>query len=183
MFTNCYSIIKRHSIVPILIFARFILIFLIWLVLAHFWVSWWEQNAIYYSIEIIIVSLILNYAFYKLVIWLIWYYNNLIIFIWNKIIFINASLIMKDDLEIIDLKKVMKVDMTRRWIFANVLGFWHMVVEQQKNDVRIFHFIPKPYIVLRNLEKRRNTLFPQQENIEKSIIEEVRIWKDINVEE
>lgn len=90
---------------------------------------------------------------------------------------------MKDDLEIIDLKKVMKVDMTRRWIFANVLGFWHMVVEQQKNDVRIFHFIPKPYIVLRNLEKRRNTLFPQQENIEKSIIEEVRIWKDINVEE
>lgn len=183
MFTNCYSIIKRHSIVPVLIFGRFLLIFFIWIALASFWVWGAEQNAVYYSLEIIIVSLILNYAFYKLVIWLIWYYNNLIIFIWNKIIFISSTLIMKDDLEIIDLKKVMKIDMTRRWIFANVLGFWHLIIEQQKNDVRIFHFIPKPYLVLRNLEKRRNTLFPQQENIEKASLQEVRISNDFKWED
>jgi hypothetical protein len=42
-----------------------------------------------------------------------------------------------------------------------------LIIEQQKNDVRVIHFIPRPYEVLKFLEEKRDDVYnkknqPQQ---------------------
>ena len=77
----------------------------------------------------------------------------------DHVAIIKASLILKDDIEIIDSYRVMKIDAFCRWFFSNILWYWNLVIEQQKDDVRTFHFIPDPYKVLELLrEQKQNVL-------------------------
>lgn len=111
--------------------------------------------------------LVVNYAFMKLILNLIEYNNNLVLFVRNKVILTKWTVLLVDDVEIIDIKKIMKVDVECRWILANFIWWWHLIIEQQKNDVRVIHFIPRPYEVLKFLEEKRDDVYnkknqPQQ---------------------
>lgn len=57
-----------------------------------------------------------------------------------------------------DLSKVMKIDIEKHGWFANLLGYGHLIMEQQKDDVRVIHFIPKPYKIWQILRERTNYL-------------------------
>ncbi|OIP53142.1 hypothetical protein AUK10_02805 [Candidatus Gracilibacteria bacterium CG2_30_37_12] len=72
----------------------------------------------------------------------------------------NNSLILQEDLEIMDLSKVMKIDVECHGLLANTFGFGHLIIEQQKDEVKIIHFISKPYEVWQIL--RENTTYVDQ---------------------
>lgn len=88
------------------------------------------------------------------------YYNDLIILHKDQIIILKSSLILKDDMEIIDIHKVMKIDWFKRGILQNILWYGNIVIEQQKNDVRIFHFISKPHNILKLLRIQKDKYRP-----------------------
>ena len=62
---------------------------------------------------------------------------------------------MRDDIEVIDSYRIVKVDGFSRGFFANVLWYWNLVIEQQRNDVRLFHFVPLPYKILLIIKQQR----------------------------
>ncbi|MDP2091186.1 MAG: hypothetical protein Q8K30_06350 [Candidatus Gracilibacteria bacterium] len=47
-----------------------------------------------------------------------------------------------DDIEFIDISKITKIDTYTRGIIANIIGFGNLVIEQQREQVRIFNYIP-----------------------------------------
>ena len=116
------------------------------------------------------VFVIFNYAFLKLILALIQYYNNLIIIKDDQLIILKCSLILQDDVEVIDAYRVMKMDCYARGILANVLGYGNLIVEQQKDDVRTFHFIPRPYTILKLLKDQRENVL--QDRRKKYIVQE-----------
>ncbi|MDD2907085.1 MAG: hypothetical protein PHH98_00445 [Candidatus Gracilibacteria bacterium] len=107
--------------------------------------------------------IMLNYSFIKLILYYIGYYNNLLIFHEDKIIVIKSTLLDTDNVEIIDLHKITKIDAFANGIFANIFGYGTLVIEQQRDKVREFWYVPKPYKAIsmlnevkeKNLEKNK----------------------------
>jgi len=64
----------------------------------------------------------------------------------------------REDLEIMDLAKVMKIDVECHGLLANMFGYGHIIMEQQKDEVRRIHFIPKPFKVWQILRERTSYL-------------------------
>lgn len=151
-----YAIIKKHFMMILYILAKFV--FLLAIAAAVFIITYLYQDMFghdmvaYFLFPLTII--LINYAFIKLSLWLIFYYNDLVIFVRDKIIIVKSSLFMQDDLEIIDVSKVMKIDVQCHWIFANLLWYWNLVIEQQRDELRILHFIPKPYKTLQLLREK-----------------------------
>lgn len=106
------------------------------------WSVW--QDLVWYLI-LPLSFIILNYAFIKLILYYIWYFNNLLIFHEDKIIVIKSTLLDTDNVEIIDLNKITKMDAFSNWVIPNILGYGTLVIEQQREKVREFWYIPKPY--------------------------------------
>ncbi len=100
----------------------------------------------------------LNYAFISLILSFIYYYFDLVVIYKDQIVMIKCSLILRDDIEIVDAYRIMKVDGYSRWLCANIFWYWDLIIEQQKDDVRIFHFIPKPYKLLLIIKKQRDAV-------------------------
>lgn len=138
------------------IIAKFLIWFLIsvWLLIFidAFKDALWSDIILYFLFPLNLI--ILNYSFWKLIQGLIFYYNDLVIFIQDKIIVVKSSLVIQDDLEIIEIWKVMKIDVQVHWFFANLLGYGNLVVEQQRDQLRILHFIPQPYEALQLLREK-----------------------------
>jgi hypothetical protein len=59
-----------------------------------------------------------------------------------------------------DLGKVMKIDVEVHGLLSNLLGYGHLIMEQQKDEVRTIHFIPQPYKIWQIL--RENTTYINQ---------------------
>ena len=59
----------------------------------------------------------------QLTLGIIRYYNNLVIIVRDKFIIVHSSLILQEDLEIMDLAKVMKVDVSMHGLLENLLGY------------------------------------------------------------
>lgn len=72
----------------------------------------------------------------------------------------DSTLILREDLEIMDLTKVMKIDVEVHGIFASMFGYGHLIMEQQKDEVRVIHFMPNPYRVWQILKE--NTSYINQ---------------------
>lgn len=104
----------------------------------------------------------LNYAFLSLILSIIEYYFDLMIVYKDQIVSIKCSLLFRDDIEIIDAYRIMKVDGYSRWLLQNILWFWNLVIEQQKEDSKIFHFMPKPYRILMIIQKQRDSLLAER---------------------
>ena len=161
-----YTIIKRHYILLFFRLAKFG--FLLLLVGLLYWFSLWflsnyEDLPFMRYLFFTFLFLLLNYAFFSLILSLIRYYFNLIVIYKDQIVFIHCTLLFRDDIEVFDSYRIMKVDGYARWFFANVLWFWTLVIEQQKNDVRLFHFIPKPYRILLIIKKQRESVLAERQ--------------------
>jgi len=114
-----------------------------YLIAVKFASSIWQEVIKYIILPLSFV--VLNYAFIKLILYYIAYYNNLLIFHEDKIIVIKSTLLDTDNVEIIDLHKITKIDAYANGIIPNILGYGTLVIEQQREKVREFWYIPKPY--------------------------------------
>ncbi len=156
---NWYTIVKKHFIIVILLFIK--ALFVLFLGLFIFFISIefrtyiWEDFARYIFFPL--VFFLVNYSIIKLVLWLIEHYNYLFIIKDDQIFIINCSLIMRDDIEVIDSFKIIKVDSFSRWFISNIIWYWTIVIELQWNEeTRSFTFMPKPYKLIKKLEEQRN---------------------------
>jgi len=153
-----YTIIRRNLLLLMVKIVKS-LFFLVVVILVYYFsnkyidllqaIEWLK----YFSFTV--VFLFLNYAFLNLISSIIEYYNDLIILHDDQIIILKSSLLLKDDMEIIDIHKVVKIDWYKRGLLQNILGYWNIVIEQQQNDIRIFHFISKPHKILNILREQK----------------------------
>lgn len=154
---DSYTIVRRHWILILFEIIKFIFFLAVSLII--FRIAMEYKDKISRDIEIYImfpiIFSVLNYAFIKLINSLIIYYNELILVYDDKITIIKCSLVLRDDIEIIDAYRVMKTDAFTRGIIWNLLSYGNLVIEQQKDEVRIFHFISKPYRILEILNRQR----------------------------
>lgn len=154
---NWNTIVRKHWILALLYLVKFILIFILACILFYiattFRESLWEDVVSYIFFPLIFV--LINYSFFRLILWLIEYYNYLFVISGDQIFVINTSLILRNDIEVIDSFKIIKLDAFSRWFFANLLLFWKITIELQTKEERVFHFIPKPYKLLDCLKAQR----------------------------
>jgi hypothetical protein len=156
---GCF-IVKRHSIILLWDFLKFILsivflCILYWVYISYKQVFVWNLSSIKIWV-FVFMFVMLNYIFFKHIMSLINYYNNLIVVHNDKISIIKCSLILQDDIEAINPLNIMKIDVFSHWFFSNILNFWNLVIEQQKDEVRTFHFIPNPKKLLQIIREVRN---------------------------
>lgn len=164
---NCdCSIIKKHFILLLFSIFKFIffliLAFIVYKIYAIFWEKLnWDNLYIKYILFFAIFTFI-NYSFIKLILDIIEYNNNLLIIQKDHIIILKASLILQDDIEFIDSYRVMKIDAFCRWFLANIVWYWNLVIEQQKDDVRVFHFIPRPFRIVKKLREQKDIVLKER---------------------
>lgn len=154
-----YVIIKKHMIMMFFIVSKFLigLIITSWLLTFTYYFrdKIWDDIVGYFLLPLTL--LILNYSFRKLIQWIIIYFNDLVIFINDKIIIVKSSLIDTDDLEIIEISKVMKIDVQCHWFISNLIWWWNLVIElpwASSTQVRTLHYIPHPYKALQLLREK-----------------------------
>lgn len=160
-----YTIITRHFIYFMYLVAKFLFLIVIagglfLSLLVYKQDLGKETSDIVSYVFFPVILLLVNYGFIQLILGIISYYNRLVIIVRDKFIIINSSLILQEDLEIMDLSKVMKIDVEVHGLLSNLLGYGHLIMEQQKDEVRTIHFIPKPYKVWQIL--RENTTYINQ---------------------
>jgi hypothetical protein len=122
------------------------------------------------SIHLIVVGtlfLCLNYIFVKLILETIIYFHDLVIFYKDKIVIIKNSLFYQSDLEIIDMYRIMKLNITCHGYIATIIGYGNIRIEQQNDDVKIIHFVPHPEKIVELLEVRRSTIIAERGKLEK----------------
>ena len=95
----------------------------------------------------------MNAIFLQLILKSINFFGRIILITDHAIIFIHTSLILVDDIEFMDMKSILKVDVERHGLLANVLNYWHLILEQ-RNDVRRVHYIPYPHSVYQEIKER-----------------------------
>lgn len=155
-----YTIVQRHIIIMIMKFFKtfiFVCFAIIIFYLSRKYSSFLDLHEWLKMIVFIWLFLLVNYGFLKFITYIIIYYNNLIILFDDQLVIIKSSLIKKDDIEYIDIYKIIKSDSFSRWFFSNILWYWTFVLEQQKTEVRHFNYISKPHKLLKIFEKQRET--------------------------
>lgn len=157
---NWYTIIKKHFILVFLYLIKFVFILIFAFLLYYIWINFKESlwieviNYIFFPLILILV----NYSFIRLILWLIEYYNYLFIIIWDQIFIVNSSLILVNDIEMIEAFKIVKLDSFSRWFFANLLSFWDIIIETSTREERIFRFMPTPFKILDILKAQRKVV-------------------------
>lgn len=118
-----------------------------------------NKNSIWDEVASIVifpfVFVLVNYALIKLVLWYVKFYNDLLVIYWGQLIVIKTTLFFTNDIEFIDINKVTKLDAYCRWLVPNMLYYWVLVVEQQRDQVREFSFIPEPFTALHILNEEK----------------------------
>jgi len=153
-----HIVIQRHYIILLMKFIKTSIIFLFALILYYIF---FKYNSVIFDskwlniIFFITIFSLINYSFFKFIFYLIIFFNNIIVLYRDQFVLIKSSLIMKDDIENIDIYKIIKVDSFSRWFFSNVLWYWSFIIEQQKNDVRTFDYIANPHRLLKLFEQQR----------------------------
>ena len=161
-----YTIIRKHWIVLAFRYLKFALLLSVTWVLYYFSIKFrdtiWEE-----IINIFVfpaIFFLVNYAFIKILLWYIKFYNDLLIIHDRHFIVIKSSLLFKDDIEIIDVNKITKLDTYCRWLIPNILSFWNLVVEQQRDEVREMHFVPEPFKALKLLQDEKQKILNDIKN-------------------
>lgn len=114
----------------------------------------------------IIIYTILNYAFISYILYFIEYNNNIIIVSKDHIYIIRTSLILVDDIEVLDPYRIMRLDVVCHGLVSNILDYWNLIVEQQQDDtkewIKTFHFIPNPYKLLSLIKEQRKQVLEER---------------------
>jgi len=139
--------------------------FLYWITIKYRDV-FWEDLVRYWFLPIILF--IVNFAFLKLILYVIQHYNNLLIFHDDHLVVVKSSFILIDDIEILDVNKITKIDTFRRGIMPNLFWYWTVIVEQTRDEVRKFSFIPNPQRTLSLFREQKERISEQRNlNIQK----------------
>ncbi len=155
-----HTIIRKHYILLFLYLLKFIFILIFAIILLYIWLKYKEAlwidivNFIFLPLVLILV----NYSFIRLVLWLIEYFNYLFIIVWDQIFIVNSSLILRNDVEMIEAFKIVKLDSFSRWFFANLLSFWDIIIETSTREERVFRFMPSPFKILDILKAQRKAV-------------------------
>lgn len=103
-----YTIITRHFIYFLYLVAKFLFLIVIAGVLFSSLLVY-KQDLDSATSDIVgyvffpVIFLLVNYGFLQLILGIIRYYNKLVIIVRDKLIILNSSLILQEDLEIMDL--------------------------------------------------------------------------------
>jgi len=135
-------------------FLLFLLLALLLYVISLKFINTTWHDLVHFLIFPIVFGLV-NYAFIKLILSYIKYYNNLLIVYKGQLIVIQSSLFFKDNIEFIDINKITKLDTYCRGLIPNVLWYGNLVVEQQRDEPRLFHFVPELNKALHILKKEK----------------------------
>lgn len=152
-----YTIIRRHWIILLFKYLKFFLFIFFAFVLYYLSITFMDSvwHELIHFLIFPIIFILVNYAFIKLVLWYIKFYNDLLVIHDWHLIVIKSSLLFKDDIEFIDLNKITKIDTYCRGLFPNMLSFWNLVIEQQRDELREFHFVPSPFKALKLLQDEK----------------------------
>ncbi len=167
-----YIIIRRHFILLFFKIVKFLFLLLISFFLYWLFLKYWKYiSTDLQSINYIIFLfcfVLLNYAFLWLTIYIIEYLNKLIIITNEEIIFIRSSLILKDDIEVLDLYRVMSIDSFSHWLIANIFDYWTVVIEQQQaeniENIKRLYFIPSPYKFISLIKEKKQKILEERKN-------------------
>ncbi len=165
-------IIRRHFILLLSKIAKFIFFLLITFFLYWIWVKYWNTiSSNLKSINYLIFGfcfILLNYAFLWFIIYIIEYLNKIIIITNEEIIFIRSSLLLKDDVEVLDLYRVVGIDSFSHWLLANIFNYWTVVIEQQQaentENTKRVHFIPSPYEFISLIKEKKQKILEERKN-------------------
>lgn len=156
------TIVRRHFFLLSFSIIKFIiaslLAIMIYYIASHIILDNHTLQISLYAIALFII----NYAFLRLTLGIIRYYNNLIIICPEQIVIIKSSLLLEDRVESLDSFKIMKLDAIASWYLANIFWYGNLIIEQQNDDLRKFHFMPHPYKVVEKIKSNINTMRKQQ---------------------
>lgn len=162
---NDSTIVTRHPIYLVYMFMKGVLFLILGLGLCGLLFSY--KNEVpeglirYFAFPAILI--LVNYAIIQFVLGVVKYFNLLVVIVHDHITIISSSLILKEDIEILELSKVMKIDVEMHGLIQNLLGFGALIIEQQKNDVRTLHLVPDPFAILRIIREKTTYLSSRQE--------------------
>lgn len=161
--SDCTAVTK-HYILSFMFIAKFLFFVFLSCVFYYFGVSFQEDLGREFILYIIfpLSFFFFNYGFLKLILWMIEYYNYIFIIKEDQIYIVNCSLFMKDDIEIIDSFKVIKVDSYSHGLVANLLWYGTIVIELQSREVRSFRFMPYPFKLVKKLQEQRNMILEKR---------------------
>ena len=161
-----YTIIRRHWIMLLFKYLKFflflLLTFIVYFISLQFIDTVWHEFVHIFLFPLTFI--LINYAFIKLLLWYIKFYNDLLIIYDGHLIVIKSSLFFKDNIEFIDINKITKLDTYCRWLVPNALWFWNLVAEQQRDEVRTFHFVPEPFNALQLLNEEKQKTIEERKN-------------------
>jgi hypothetical protein len=154
-------LLRRHQIKLFYIFWKFLVyLFLIMFIIMIFMlISWYNKmwdafNEYLFSFFLIFINIITL----VLILDIIAHFNNLIYVNDTHIYIIQNWLLVKEDIEIIELNQVTKVNILCQWFLANACSYWKIVIEQQRTETRPLFYIPEPYRVMSNIRTKIDKL-------------------------
>lgn len=151
--TTWYQKVHRHGILLFFMTVKFLLSLvplgiLIW-IFYRYDLMFSHEFSNYVLLPTLLVSV--NYIFLRLIFNSIDYFGKIMLIAQDSIILIHTSILLIDDIEYMDMKSLLKVDVERHGFIANILNYWHLILEQ-RNDVRTVHYIPQPHSVYKILK-------------------------------
>ena len=154
MTNHAPIILTRHPILLLLVIMRFVLFIFVSILFGI--IAYQYKNAISPSlIHYIILPttfVIFNYAFLQVILNLIRFYNRIVIIEPTKITILHCSLFLMDDMEVMDMSSVLKIDVEQHGFISNLLWYGHLIFEQ-RNQIRKIHYLPKPYNIIGTLRQ------------------------------
>lgn len=151
-----HLIIRRHIFLFFFSIIKFISILLLSLIICYIAAEVVKEPGLLKTEMYLLGLILLNYWFLRLILWIIKYYNNIIIICPGQVIIIKASLLLRDKIESLDASKIMKLDSSSNWILSNMFWYWNLIIEQQNDELRTFHFVSHPHRVVRHIQKQKN---------------------------
>ncbi len=156
-----YTIIRKHWIILFFKYLKSLVFLIFAFILYYICIKFKTQlwNEIVYYVFFPLILILINYSFIKLILYYIKFYNDLLIVSNWQLIVINSSLLFVDDIEFIDISKITKIDTYTRWMIANIIWYWILVVEQQRDQVKEFDYIPNArkalHIIKNEMDKEK----------------------------
>lgn len=161
-----YTIIRRHWIILVFRYLKFwffiLLSFSLYKISILYNEKIWHEVVHYLLFPVIFI--LINYAFIKLILRYIKFYNDLLIIHNWQLIVIKSSLFFKDNIEFIDINKITKLDTYCKWFIPNLFWYWNLVAEQQRDEVRKFHFVSEPFKALQILKEEKQNTIDERKN-------------------
>ena len=154
-------LLRRHHIKLVYIFWKFLiyLCIVMFIIMVIILISWYNKLWGAFNEYIFLIFLaFINLITLVLILDIIAHFNNLIYINDSYIYIIQNWLLIKEDIEIIELNQVTKVNIVCQWFLPNICSYWKIIIEQQRTETRPLFYIPEPYRIMSNIRVKMETL-------------------------